>query len=214
MNEKVLSFFLDMANDPNSTQTTLKMSKNSDFTSLDAAFILKFANKKSSLLDLGSGTGLIINKIYDKVGKITAVEPLKKFTDYIVRSNNIKIINETFDEFDTNETFDVITLFGVMNYFNQQEAMVVYKKFLKNLKADGALIIKNQFGVKETVTISGFSQELQKDYFAQYRFIDDEEKLLRECGYKHTQRFDIYPPECNRWDNTHFYAIVAQIYNG
>ena len=209
MNEKALEFFEDMANNPNSTQTSLKMAKNGDFTDLDAKFILKYADKNSSLLDLGSGTGLIINKIYDKVGKIIAVEPLKKFTNYIVRSNNIKIINETFDKFDTDETFDAITLFGVMHYFNQQEARFVYTKFLKNLKMGGHLIIKNQFGVKETVTISGFSQELKKDYFAQYRFVEDEEKLLKECGYKYIERSDIYPPECNRWDNTHFYAIVA-----
>lgn len=211
MNEKALDFFKNMASDTNSTQNSVKMAKNCDFIDLDSEFILKYANKNSSLLDLGSGTGLIINKIYDKIGKIVAVEPLKKFTDYIVQANNITIINETFDKFDTSELFDMITLFGVMHYFNKEEAAFVYKKFLKNLKTGGHLIIKNQFGIKENVTISGFSQELQKDYFAQYRFIQDEENLLKKCGYKYIERFDLYPPKCNRWDNTHFYAIVARI---
>lgn len=211
MNEKALKFFEDMAKLQNCSQNSVKMAKNSDFSDLDSQFILKYANKTSSLLDLGAGTGLIINKIYDKIGKIVAVEPFKKFTDYIIHSKNITIINQTFNEFCTNETFDIITSFGVMFYFDKQEASCIYKKFLKNLKSGGLLIIKNQFGVKETVTISGYSQELQKDYFAQYRFIEEECELLKECGYKHIEKFDIYPPECNRWDNTHFYAIIAGV---
>lgn len=211
MNEKALRFFEDMANDVNLNSNSVKMAKNSDFSDIDAKFILNYANKNSSVLDLGSGTGLIINKIYDKVGKIVAVEPFKNFTDYIIKAPNIHIINQNFNDFDTDEEFDIISFFGVMFYFDINEAKKIYKKFAKNLKKDnGRLIIKNQFGIKETVTISGYSDELKRNYYAQYRYIKDEEKILQELGLN-IQIFDIYPPEFNRWDNTHFYAIVGRI---
>ena len=31
-----------------------------------------------------------------------------------------------------------------------------------------------------------------------------------DIGYKNIEIVDIYPPEANRWDNTHFYSIVAE----
>lgn len=46
--------------------------------------------------------------------------------------------------------------------------------------------------------------------FASYRHIDKETLLLENIGYKNIKVVDIYPPEANRWDNTHFYAIVAE----
>jgi hypothetical protein len=77
------------------------------------------------------------------------------------------------------------------------------------LKPSGKFIIKNQFSVTEDVNVSGFSSELQQEYHAQYRNIDKEIEILKKIGYKNVEVFDIYPPECNRWNNTHFYAIVA-----
>ena len=72
------------------------------------------------------------------------------------------------------------------------------------------MIIKNQFGLHKDVTIDGFSEELQENYFAQYRFIDKEVRLLHDAGFGNVEIVDIYPKECNRWDNTHFYALVAE----
>ena len=72
------------------------------------------------------------------------------------------------------------------------------------------MIVKNQFGLHEDVTVDGFSEELQENYFSQYRYIDKEIRLLREVGFNNIEVVDIYPKECNRWDNTHFYALVAE----
>ena len=209
MTVSAFSFFENMANSACS-QNSVKLAKNSDFSDRDAQFILKYADKSSSVLDLGSGTGLIINKIYDKIRRIVAVEPFKNFTDFIVNSDNIEIVNMTFDDFDTDEQFDLITIFGTMHYFVKEDAGKVYKKFRKNLARGGRLIVKNQFGVTDDVTIDGWSEELKQNYFAQYRYIGNAERFLESCGYANVRRFDIYPPECNRWENTHFYAVVAE----
>lgn len=207
-NKKALEFFENMSLNTKDQQS-VKLANVTDLTQIDADFIMQHCGKESSILDLGSGTGLIINKIYDKVRNIVAVEPFSAFTEFIVNSPNVKIVNKTFEKFSTEEKFDCVTIFGTMHYFNEQEAIKIYTKFFDNIKNRGKLIIKNQFGVTEDVTVDGYSEEQKTNYFAQYRFIDNEVKILQKIGFKSIQVVDIYPPESNRWTNTHFYAIVA-----
>jgi SAM-dependent methyltransferase len=210
-NKKALDFFRTMSHDCKDTkQVKLANSSNNDQTSYDASFIMTYANKETDLLDLGSGTGLVINKLFDRVAHITAVEPFGEFTKYIVKSENIEAFNQTIMDFNSIDLFDLITIFGTMHYFNEREAVEIYTKYYPYLKERGKLIIKNQFGVNEDVMVDGYSEEQKTNYFAHYRHIEKEKKILEVIGYKNIEIFDIYPPECNRWENTHFYAIVAE----
>ncbi len=58
--------------------------------------------------------------------------------------------------------------------------------------------------------MSGYSKEQKADYFSQYRHIDKEVKILKDIGFKNIETFDVYPKQANRWNNTHFYAIVGE----
>lgn len=208
-NKNALSYFKDLSlSDIDITST--KINKCNDFSSIDAQFILKYADKDSSILDIASGTGITVNKYYNKVKNVVALEKFKSFSDFIVKSQKIKIINEDMFYFNTNELFDIITMFGIMHYVSKNEAVTLYKKYKNFLKPSGKLLIKQQFGVSEDVIINGYSKELKKDYFSEYRHIDKEIKILQEVGFKNIEKFDIYSSEANRWKNTHFYAIVAQ----
>ncbi|MCQ2269712.1 MAG: class I SAM-dependent methyltransferase [Bacteroidales bacterium] len=208
-NEEALDFFNNMAATTNDSKS-VKLAHVSDFTQLDADFILARVTDDSDILDLGSGTGLIINKIYDKVHHITAVEPFSQFTRFIVSSKNVQIINETFENLKLDRQYDAITIFGTMHYFNEEEAIGIYKKCFPALRNGGCLIVKNQFGVTKDVTVSGYSEEQKSNYFAQYRFVEKEVDILQKIGFRLQEVADIYPPEANRWDNTHFYAIVVK----
>lgn len=209
-NKEALGFFQKMAAnscDPKS----VKINPGNDFTQMDACFILKYADENSILLDLGSGTGLTVNKIYDKVKYITAVEPFSSFTQFIVSSDKISIVNKTLDEFQIDRTdYDLITMFGIMHYFNEVESISLYEKYYYALKEGGHIIVKNQFGIKEDVLVEGYSEELKTNYYSSYRHINKEIGILQKVGYKNLRIEDIYPPECNRWENTHFYAIVGE----
>jgi|WetSurMetagenome_2_1015567.scaffolds.fasta_scaffold00092_16 cyclopropane fatty-acyl-phospholipid synthase-like methyltransferase len=180
-----------------------------DNSHMDAEFILRYADQNTSILDIGSGTGLIINKIAPFVAHITAVEPFREFTKHIIRTRNIEIIHENIFSLITANRYDLVTLFGFSHYLNKKEIKEVYHKCYQWLKNKGKIIIKNQFGVNEDVTVSGYSEELKTKYYAQYRHIDSEIKLLQEVCFEDIEIFDIYPPECNKWGNTNFYAIVA-----
>lgn len=208
-NIEALDFFQKMSENTNDPKS-VKLANASDFSQMDADFILKHCQPSWDLLDLGSGTGLIVNKIYDKVNSITAVEPFESFTKFVVKSSNVKIVNQTFEEFVVEEKkFDCITIFGTMHYFNEKESIDIYKKFYPALVSGGKIIIKNQFGVEDDVIVEGFSQEQNSNYFAQYRHIEKEVRILSSVGFNDIEVVDIYPPECNRWENTHFFAIVA-----
>jgi len=208
--KEALDYFSKMAEGQNVTPTSVKNIAANDFTSYDADFILRYSNPQTRILDLASGTGLTLNKIYNKVGKITAVEPFESFTKFIQKSPKIEIYNQTISDFEPKEEYDILSFFGIMQFFTEEEAQKIYKKYLPALISGGKIIIKNQFGVKEDVIVSGYSEELKTEYFSHYRHLDKEMSILKQTGYKNIEAFDIYPPECNRWNNTHFYAIVAE----
>lgn len=210
MNEKALKFFATIANGCHTSQTP-KLAHNTDFTSLDAAFILQFCKPTSTILDFGTGTGLIINKIYNKVTKIDCVEPLTNFSRFIAKANNITVHNCTVFEYKTDKQYDFVTLFGLMNYFSEAEAIVLYKKIKNFLQKNAMLIIKNQFGINDDVIIDGYSEEQKMNYYSSYRQLEKEISILKNLGYKAIKSHDIYPPEANRWKNTHFYALTATV---
>ncbi len=202
-------YWIKKAND-SPTPTTIKVNAVNDFTQIDADFIMKYANSDSTILDLASGTGLTINKYYEKVGRIVAVELCSQFSDFIVRSPKVEVVNCDLACFDTEERFDIVNMFGIVSYFNEKEIIGLYRKYKSYLKPKGRLLIKNQFGVNEDVVVNGYSEELKMNYYSEYRHLSKEVGILRDLGYKNIQVFDIYPPECNRWENTHFYAIVSE----
>ncbi len=205
-NEKALQFFGKLV-EKNSDKGVEKYGH--DTTSLDAEFILRHATPGSSLLDLGSGTGLILNKIETAFGSIDAVEPIVELSRHIVVSPRIRVCNTNIFEFTPSHRYQLATLFGVMHYFNEAEARRVYALCHDWIAPGGKLIIKNQFGVQADVTVSDFSEALGMTYYAQYRHHEKEVSLLESLGFVDAQVVDIYPAECNRWNNTHFYAIVV-----
>ena len=179
-----------------------------DNTHHDVDFIRLFSKRNQSLLDLGSGTGLIINKLTNDFKDITAVELFKEFSDYI-SGDNIQIHNENLINFYIEKKFGIATMFGTAHYFNEKESINIYKNIFSMLDEKSVFILKNQFGVEETKTVTG-SKALGKEYFAQYRFIDYEIKRLKSVGFKNIVVHDIYPAEENKWKDTHFYALVCE----
>lgn len=214
MNEKALKFFFDRAQKENITQMDVKLSKQNDFTEYDTNFILTYiyiyTDESAELLDVGTGSGLIVNRLIDKAAFIEAIEPFEAYSQFITRSNKVHIVNTTVEEYTITKQFDLVLCFGFCHYLNAQEVSNFYKKFYHAVKPSGKIIVKNQFGVHEDVLINNFSKENNAMYYAEYRTVEHEKKLLTEAGFKNFEVVDIYPPECNRWDNTHFYAIVAE----
>ena len=210
-NKNIIEYYNKLAKsikDPKATRNKAK-----DFSKYDIGLMKSFADKNKTLLDLGSGTGLLINHLVDDFKAVTAIEKYPEFSKFIVNSPKIKVINEDLlkVKLPPNEKYDIASLFGVMNYFDFSEAAILYKRVKSFLKSNGVLIIKNQFGVNEDVIVNGYSEELQTNYYSEYRHLEKEKSLLKNIGFEDIETVDIYPPEYNRWDNTHFYALICKL---
>lgn len=183
--------------------------KAKDGSLIDRQFILECASNKNSLLDLGAGTGLLINGLVDHFGRVVAVEKFSEFSRFISPKDHLKVINEDLISFETDDKFTTVTIFACLNYFNFFEAVSIYRKAWRALDAGGVLIVKHQMGLHDTVVVNRISEDLGQYYFSQYRALRDELTILELIGFSDINYFDIYPPEYNLHANTHYFAITA-----
>ena len=123
---------------------------------------------------------------------------------------NITIVSDDLLNYEQNEKFSNVSIFAVLNYFNLYEATAIYRKAWSALIDGGVLIVKHQMGIKETVEVNKISEELGTYYFSQYRALRDEIEIIRLAGFSDIKVDDIYPAEYNRFEDTHFYAIIAR----
>ncbi len=142
--------------------------------------------------------------------KVVAVELYPEFSRFILPAENTLIINTDIMKFKTSETFNVVILFGVMNFFSTEEAQTLYKKFFGFVKPGGILIVKNQMGIDADVRVDNFSEELQQNYYSEYRCVSSETSLMSEAGFAIDRVDDVYPDSFNRWANTRFTAILCR----
>lgn len=98
---------------------------------------MQHANSENEILDLGSGNGLIVNKIFNLVKSIDCIEYYKEFSKFIIEARNITIYNTSIWDFTPHKRYDLITAFRFMHYFNESEAIKIYKQcliYLKNIR--------------------------------------------------------------------------------
>lgn len=207
-NSFALKMFQEMS-ETSSDASAIKFSLGHTFLSYDISFLLPYCTPQTNLLDLGSGPGAIVNSLVSHVASITCVEP-SLFRNQIVKDPKITLVTQPIQECCFDKKFDLITAFGFFHYFLEAEAARLYQKLRTFLQPNGIFIIKNQFGVHETVTIDGYRENLKRTYFAQYRTLEKEKELLSNAGFGSFEVFDCYPKEANIWENTHFYALVCR----
>lgn len=206
-NDKALDFFAKFAKYNGAVPSFHAKNMRIEY---DVEMILRYADSATILCDLASGPGVTVSRVADSVKRAVAVEPFKEYTDQIPCKDNLQIVNATIENFESHELFDLITFFGIAHYFNTEEIIPIYKKCFRLLKDRGKLIVKNQFGTENDVVVDNFSQEIGANYCSEYRHLPKEVSLLTSVGFVDIDVIDIYPPECNPWSNTHYYALVAR----
>lgn len=154
------------------------------------------------LLDLGRGDGsssrgfggVLVDYVRPKS---LILHPSQQFVQSDIRN------------FSTDEKFDVITLYGVANFFDEASLEKLYHKCYAWLKPDGVLLVKHQCGKTEDVIVDGRSESLGENYTAYYLSKEKHVKMLRRAGFIIGES-DPYPPEYNKWPNTEFKLFACQ----
>jgi SAM-dependent methyltransferase len=184
--------------------------KRPDTSDLEIEFLKDYLKETNDILDLGSGSGLIVNKLVDYVSSIIAVEKFESFTKFIVDDPKITVINSDLIGFKIRRQFDAVLLFGVAQSFYKDDIIAIYKNIYNMIKPSGLFIIRIHCGLEEDILVDGFSEELQTNYFAHFRQIDSEIKLLEEIGFKNIKKFDIFPDSLNVWENSRHFLLVCE----
>jgi hypothetical protein len=114
---------------------------------------------QQSILELGAGCGAITRQLGESGADLIAIEgsPTRAACAAArVRDlKNVRVASGNFQQFQTDERFDVITLIGVLEYapiyFKTEQPLLACLRLAKSLlKQDGVLIlaIENQLGLK------------------------------------------------------------------
>lgn len=184
--------------------------KRPDTSDLEIEFLKRNLNSNNDVLDIGSGSGLIINKLLPHVKQITAVEKFEGFTRFIVDAPNMLVINADILGFKMRKQFDSVLLFGVTQCFTKEEASSLYQAAFEMTKPGGLIIVRTHCGLEADKTIDGFSNELGTEYFAQYRQVDHEMRLMETVGFKDIEKHDVFPDTLNVWPDTRHFIFVGK----
>jgi hypothetical protein len=180
-----------------------------DAIDYDFNLVKRFCNGNTKILDLGDGKCVLSSRLAPYVKEIVAVDFVGNFLKKGKLLPNIKTVASDIRTFESKEKYEIILLFGVLNYFfNNKELLSLYKRYKKMLAGNGVCIIKHQVGIKGTVIVDGYSEDVKGHYLAVYRQIEKEISLLK-LVFNVVDVIDIYPPRLNRWANTHFYAFIC-----
>lgn len=168
--------------------------------------------ESDSVLEIGAGCGAITWKLAEKAGSVTSIDLSKKRSTINAYRNkdkaNLNLVIGNFEDIVIEETYDVITLIGVLEYANlylhgENAYVAMLKKIRNNLRKDGKLLIaiENRFGLKYW---SGCKEDHIGEYFTglegyPYKkdiqtFTKKElERILKEANFNNYKFYYPYP---------------------
>lgn len=157
-----------------------------------------------SLLDLGCGTGLELEYIFEKFPEInvTGIDMSQKMLDVIQKKfidKNISLIKDNFLNVDLGqEKFDVAISVMAMHHFNYEEKYKLYSNIFKSLKSEGSYI-ECDYIVKTQDEEDFYYSELQKikkeqslsDMLYHYDIpwtLENQINILKKVGFKDVKK--------------------------
>ena len=208
-NEKTISkdYWANLANRITEPQQT--RNKRGDYSDLEIEFLRPYLKPDLSVLDLGSGTGLVVNKLVELVGHITAVEKFQNFSQYIQQSKKLELINADIIGFRLYKQFDLVLATGVIQCLEGRFIQDLYQNIFNMTKPGGHFIAHIHCGIKEDVIVDQFSEELDTNYYAEYRYHENEKQRILDSGFKTVELHDIFPDWLNKWPNTRHFLFVC-----
>lgn len=135
------------------------------------------------VLDLGCGTGIITNLLFEKsnekvIGMDLSSKMIQKAKEKHTNNKSLSFINANFLEYNFDSKFDYIVIFNAYPHFVDREKFKI--SILKALKTNGKLAIIHNFSRKELeICHSNCPNQFSRSI---------EESL---------QEFEIYKPELN-----------------
>ena len=104
--------------------------------------ILENIPPKANILDIGCGTGAILNKkMLSKINSYTGIDP--KIKTQILK-DKIKIYNKSVENILSEiNNYNCIIMIDVMHHINKSEQETIFKKIIETMKIDTTFIYKD-----------------------------------------------------------------------
>ncbi len=183
--------------------------KRDDYSDLEIDFLRPFLKQNISVLDLGSGSGLVVNKLVELVGHITAVEKFQNFSKYIKQSDKLELINADIIGFRLYRKFDLVLATGVMQCLEGKYIPEIYKNIFNMTNPGGHFAAHIHCGLEKHVIVDRFSEELNANYYAEYRHFEQEKSMMLKSGFQFVELHDVFPDWLNKWPNTRHFLFVC-----
>ena len=162
-----------------------------------------------NLLDLGGGIGIWSDYFLNSGLKVSLVEKELNFIEVAksnIKSKNINFFHCDINDFDFKKnTYDVIFLSGVSIYLDDDNFNQLLSKIHYSLKPEGVFIHRDAYSLQKRLTINKYSKELDLNYFALYRTLDEYFEMILEINnFKlfYSEDMYIYFTELNKRKET------------
>lgn len=108
------------------------------FKTILNSFLNRAANKKNTLLDIGSGMGVMLQTAIESGYEATGVELSKDLAEESIK-RGFKVINKNVSELSTAEKFDTITMMDIIEHL--EDPMEVMGLLKNLLNSNGEIIV-------------------------------------------------------------------------
>lgn len=152
-----------------------------------------------NIIDLGSGTGLQLIKLYKEFPNIKTIAidvsdgMLKKLKERHI-SDNITIVNKSFFDYDFGNNKDAVISTQALHHFEPSDKLILFKKVYDCLKDNGVFINEDYFAYDNEEEQKGFEdyknlvRGIGKHYDTPLT-IEHEINILKEVGFKEIDKY-------------------------
>lgn len=177
----------------------------------DIDLLKNYVTPNSKVLDLGCGTGILENYLINYVKYIKAIDKYQEFLNRTDKHKNIDYIKSDIVNYNDNQKYDLITMFGLTMYIVDEELKCILNNCFNMMNNDSHLIIKNQWSLSndDLIINKQYSNTNKNQYYGIYRSLPKIKSILDEMGFSYIIN-DLYSQELNKYENTHEYAFICK----
>ncbi|MFT4284641.1 MAG: class I SAM-dependent methyltransferase [Protaetiibacter sp.] len=174
----------------------------------DVALASRFVGPGARILDLGSGFGELSRTICPPDGEVLAVDAVAGMSAGFEGDERFAFVAHDVLGFRTDRRFDIVLLFGVVNYLEIDEVERIAQTISEVLVPGGVAIVKNQCADGEAFEVDVDFQGSGQRYVAWYPDVATEKHALM-AAFPSVEVVP-YPPELKAHDNSTHVAFICR----